>query len=395
MWIQDHFKPRPSDIFLATSPKIGTTWLKALIFTTVNRTRYRISDHPLLTTGPHNCFPFLDTYVEGNNRSLHELDVLPSPRILSTHLPFGLLPNPMTDDRSCREVSDMKIKEGIWGQGNDKSLGPNGYNPYFFKRACPIIGEDFKTAINYCFDESFILPSFNVTAVVLVPKVPNLNTSAFVKGRSIVDNTLLAQEIVRDYGRKNNFPRCAMKIDLQKAFDSLIWEFVSVILYALGLPEKFIGWIWACFTTPNYSIMFNGSLVGYFKGTRGVRQGDPISPYLFVLAMNILFGLLNVATLKRSFKFHPKYVFYSISGLNLNATKCEVYTARITAEQCNIIQEITSFKLGVLPVRCLGVPLVTRKLAVKDCQCLIDKISAKLNSWVNRYLSFVGRLQLI
>ncbi|KAE8672324.1 epidermis-specific secreted glycoprotein EP1-like [Hibiscus syriacus] len=104
MWIQYHFKPRPSDIFLATSPKTGTTWLKALIFATVNRSRYGSSDHPLLNTGPHDCFPFLDTYVDGNDRSLHELDAFPSPRLLATHLPFGLLPNSMTDDRSCRLV---------------------------------------------------------------------------------------------------------------------------------------------------------------------------------------------------------------------------------------------------------------------------------------------------
>ncbi|KAE8676927.1 putative sulfotransferase [Hibiscus syriacus] len=104
MWIQDHFNPRATDIFLASSPKTGTTWLKALIFAIVNRTRYGISDHPLLTAGPHDCFPFLDTYVDGNNRSLHELDVLPSPRLLSTHLPLGLLPNSMTDDQSCRLV---------------------------------------------------------------------------------------------------------------------------------------------------------------------------------------------------------------------------------------------------------------------------------------------------
>ncbi|XP_038996679.1 uncharacterized protein LOC120121391 [Hibiscus syriacus] len=126
------------------------------------------------------------------------------------------------------------------------------------KRGWSIIGEDFIAAIRYCFEISFILSVFNSTTVVLVPKVPNpsivkdfihiscctviyktitrilvrllstvfpsmisKNQTAFVKGRSIVDNTLLAQELVRGYNRKNISSRCALKIDLQKAFDSL------------------------------------------------------------------------------------------------------------------------------------------------------------------------------
>ncbi|XP_039020242.1 uncharacterized protein LOC120152010 [Hibiscus syriacus] len=316
----------------------------------------------------------------------------------------------------CRDVSDVEIREALWGQGNDKSPGPDGYNPFFYKVAWPIIGVDFTTTVRYCFDNSFILPAFNSTAVVIVPKVPNpslvkdfrpiscciviyktitrilvkrlsvvfpdmvtKNQTAFVKGRNIVDNTLLAQEIVRGYNRKNISPRCTLKIDLQKAFDSLDWNFILVTLKALGLPEKFIGWIGACFSKPSYSIMFNGSLVGYFRGGRSVRQGDPLSPYLFVLAMNVLSNLLNVAALRGIFKFHPKCkriglthlcfaddllifceasidsiigvqtvldVFYSFSGLKLNINKCEMFVAGISADQCRYLSVNTGFKVG-------------------------------------------------
>ncbi|XP_039042840.1 uncharacterized protein LOC120181870 [Hibiscus syriacus] len=346
-----------------------------------------------------------------------------------------------------KEIYDVEIKDALWGQGDNKTPGPDGYNSFFFKRTWYIVGNDFLAAIRYCFTNSFMLPSFNATAVVLVPKVPNpsmikdfrlisccsiiykivtkilvnrlsvvfpsmisMNQSAFVKGRSIIDNTLLAQELVR------------------KAFDSLNWDFVRIVLHALGLPEKFIGWILACITNPSYSIVFNGTLVGYFKGARGVRQGDPFSLYIFVLAMNILSSLLNIAAKNGVFSYHPKCKkvglthmcfaddllifckgsldsvigvqtildsFYSMSGLKLNASKCEIFYAGISAEQCAAIKELTGFKLGNLPFHYLGVPLVTRKLTIKDCQSLIDKIREKLNLWANKHLSFTRRLQLI
>ncbi|XP_039071270.1 uncharacterized protein LOC120218393 [Hibiscus syriacus] len=306
-------------------------------------------------------------------------------------------------DTLCIAISEAEIKEALWGQGNNKSPGPDGYNAFFFKRAWSIVGEDFLAAVRYCFDHSFMLPSFNATVVVLAPKIPNpslvkdfrpiscytvvyktvtkilvnqlssvfpnmisLNQTAFVKGMSIIDNTLLAQEIVRGYSRSKISPRCALKVNLQKTFDSLIWGFINVILHTMGLPEKFIGWTWACFANPRYSIIFNGSLVGYFKGARGVRLGDPLSPYIFVLAMNVLSNLLNMAAAKGIFSYHPKCKriglthlcfaddllifckgtldsimgvqavldhFYSMSGLKLNASKCELYAAGIPDEQ--------------------------------------------------------------
>ncbi|XP_039010133.1 uncharacterized protein LOC120138792 [Hibiscus syriacus] len=144
------------------------------------------------------------------------------------------------------EITDKEIKEALFRQVKDKSPGPDGYTSWFFK------------------------------------------------------------EIVRGYSRKNLSPRCSLKIDLQKAFDSVCWGFLLNVLEALGLPFIFCGWIKACVTSPRYYISLNGSLVGYFLGARGVRQGNPLSPYLFVIVMNVLSVLLNVAAKDGVFKFHPK-----------------------------------------------------------------------------------------
>ncbi|KAE8721578.1 Disease resistance family protein / LRR family protein [Hibiscus syriacus] len=108
------------------------------------------------------------------------------------------------------------------------------------------------------------------------------------------NNATPGQEIVKGYGRKFISPRCALKIDLQKAFDSINWDFIYAVLKALDLPSKFIDWIVSCFTDARYSIALNGSLV----------------------------------------------------GLKLNAGKCDIFTAGISAHNLDSIINYTGFKQG-------------------------------------------------
>ena len=152
-----------------------------------------------------------------------------------------------------------------------------------------------------------------------------------------------------------------------------------------------------------------GGLVGYFKGARGVRQGDPLSPYLFVIVMNALSKFLDAAAMHEVFLYHPKckkvhlthlcfaddlliftkgdvesvigvqkvlQLFYSYSGLQINNAKCEMYYSGVSREDLMAIQNQTGFRLGTLLVRYLRVPLVTRRLTDKDCTPLVDKITA-------------------
>ncbi|KAE8681229.1 hypothetical protein F3Y22_tig00111338pilonHSYRG00418 [Hibiscus syriacus] len=174
-------------------------------------------------------------------------------------------------------------------------------------------------------------------------------------GRTIIDNTLLAQELVKGYGRKNISPMCALKIDLQKAFDSLHWDFISAVLIAIGLPNIFISWIEACFKEARYSISLNGSLIGYFKGQRGIRQGDPLSPIIFVLSMNILSKILNIAAVRGNTDSVVGILtvlnhFYSLSGLKLNVDKTKLFVTGISHRNLEAIKAFSGFKQGFLHV---------------------------------------------
>ncbi|KAM3399879.1 hypothetical protein ACQJBY_005005 [Aegilops geniculata] len=99
---QDAFEPRADDIILATQPKCGTTWLKALAFTIINRSHYSFDDHPLLTNHPQRVVPFIEIPGVGGGGVNHHahMETLSSPRLLATHMPMSLLPL----DMSCRVV---------------------------------------------------------------------------------------------------------------------------------------------------------------------------------------------------------------------------------------------------------------------------------------------------
>jgi hypothetical protein len=133
------------------------------------------------------------------------------------------------------------------------------------------------------------------------------NQTAFIPNRSIAENVLLAQEVMKNYHKSGGKARCTMKVNLMKAYDSVNWDFALHSLCCFGMPGKFVSRVRECITSPRFSVAVNGTLVGYFEGKRGFRQGDPLSPYLFVLSMEVLSSLLAECVVKKEgFGYHHR-----------------------------------------------------------------------------------------
>ena len=147
----------------------------------------------------------------------------------------------------------------------------------------------------------------------ILPHLIHQNQGAFIKDRELLFNILTCQDIVRGHNRKGLSQRCIMKIDLQKAFDSVHWQFLKELIDHLRFPSQFLAWILECITSVTYRVHVNGQAGAIFKGGRGMKRGGPLSPLLFVLSMEYFTRLMMTTGNNPYFAFHP-----SCSPLKLN-----------------------------------------------------------------------------
>ena len=380
------------------------------------------------------------------------------------HLRFDELHLPVLNDTLIdRCFMEEEIWQAITDMPTDKAPGPDGFTGLFYRTAWPIIKADILRAFHaiwslnsrsfYLVNQAYmvllrkkheavtvsdyrpisLIHSFaklftKVLARRLTPHMCSLiepNQSAFIRSRLIHEN-YKAVQLTAKFLNHSKVPCSLLKLDIAKAFDTVNWTFLLDLLRHLGFPRRWVNWISIILSSASTKVILNGSLGRRICHARGLRQGDPLSPLLFVLVMEVLNALLRLADEKgllrrlhtrvkeRVFMYADDVVLFTspvvqdlvliraileifagASGLHTNLAKC-----LISPIQCDLestVQLLTHFpgRIDPFPIKYLGIPLGLRKLSKSDFQPLIDKVANRLPTWKAGLMNRAGRTVLI
>jgi hypothetical protein len=249
----------------------------------------------------------------------------PSSPPANNDTPLPLPNQDLTDFTYCTPDFN-ELYSIIKNMRSNATPGPDGLNAAFYKATWNWSKQDVHQLVSDFYTNSTLPSELNSTFITLIPKKPNpvlpqdfrpiglcnviykiisksladrikphlpsyisQSQSAFIAGRHISSNVILTQEIIHSFKLKSWTSQAfLLKIDLAKAFDHLEWSFISQALTRIGFNSHFINLIYTCISTPSLSILINQEPTPYFYPQRGLRQGCPLSPYLFVIAINEL-----------------------------------------------------------------------------------------------------------
>ncbi|XP_025635616.1 uncharacterized protein [Arachis hypogaea] len=366
------------------------------------------------------------------------------------------------------DISNMEIKEAVFAMGSFKAPGRDGLQAVFYQSQWDKVGSDLCTLIHRIFHEPEKVQEINETLITLIPKVEPVTSlkqmrpislcnvsykvvtkvlanrirnlmeklvkptqCSFVPGRHSSNNIINAQEVIHTMRSKKG-PKgwMTIKIDLEKAYDRIKWSFVRDTLLEVGFPNHIIKLIMSCISTARMRVLWNGEELDEFFPSRGIRQGDPLSPYIFVLCIERLSQLVNAAVdhgFWKPIKLNrdgPKLshlcfaddlilfaeanlqqvdiikkclkAFCDSSGQKISNEKTRVYFSKNVGNQVRIeISEALEFARTDNLGKYLGVPLLHSKVSKHTFNDIINKLNSRLNSWKASSLSFAGRTTLV
>lgn len=251
------------------------------------------------------------------------------------------------------------------------------------------------------------------------------NQTGFIKGRNILEGVVILHEVIHELRSKKK-KGLILKIDFEKAYDRVRWDFLKEVLRGKGFPNQWIRWVMQTIEGGKVCVNINGQRSPYFRTFRGLRQGDPLSPLLFNIVVDTFRALLEKAVEKNYITgvltdlipggiSHIQYAddtvimvdgsqesivnlkillycFEWLSGLKINFHKTEVYVFGFSQEEKEAMANMLNCKLGELPMKYLGIPISDN--GVSAFSDIYNKMRKRLDPWKGKSLSSGGRLTL-
>ncbi|KAJ0588293.1 putative RNA-directed DNA polymerase [Helianthus annuus] len=252
--------------------------------------------------------------------------------------------------------------------------------------------------------------------------------SAFLSGRYILDGPLIVNELIT-WVKKRKDRAFLFKIDFEKAFDNVRWSFVVNVLHQMGFPSTWVKWISGILKSARSSVLVNGATTFQFRCEKGMRQGDPLSPFLFLVVMEALSRMLSRAKEAGIIKgiptpnngpviSHLLYAddaivlgewcreelgnvlrilrcFFLCSGLKINLDKSSLFGIGVNSDDTKEMAFEFGCKPDSLPFIYLGLKVGANMNRISNWQPVYEAFRSRLSSWKGHLLSIGGRVVLI
>ncbi|KAL4367675.1 hypothetical protein GQ457_05G016460 [Hibiscus cannabinus] len=336
-------------------------------------------------------------------------------------------------ERLEKPFCEEEVFAALLSLENSKAPGPDGFNMGFLKKIWSSLKAEVMDFFENFFKGNITDFSFNHSFIVLIPKSTNLVGIEEYRPISLVGciykllSKVLAMRLRKVLNER--LEGVVLKADFSKAYDTVDWDFLMVIMQKMGFGEVWCHWILLCISSAYISVLVNGSPTTPFAIGRGLRQGCPLSPLLFNIIGEALSALIHKANAKGYFKglkvgqtemeitriqFVDDLMFFCeademqikniirilkgfelAAGLKLNLSKTKLIGINVDEQRIDQWAKILHCQSEKFSSWYLALPLGAKRISISIWEPIVERVETKLTSWKSKLLSFGGRLKLI